>query len=95
MNTVATTPGLVYSQSQQYVSPYPSPYTVSLPMVVKFPTWRPVSTERAPSMKVFTDQEVEQVGAIYAALAIEDAALAEMGLDEYADLLDNDLVNIH
>ena len=80
MNTVTTATGLVYLQSQQLISPYPSPYTFNLPsMVIKSWIWQPVSLERAQSMKVVTDQEVEQVGEIYAALADEDAALAEMG----------------
>ena len=80
MNTVIATPGLVYLQSQQLVSPYPSPYTVNLPsLVIQSWIWKPVSLERAQSLKVVTDQAVEQVGEIYAALADEDAALAEMG----------------
>ena len=48
-------------------------------MVIKSWIWKPVSLERAQSLKVVTDQAVEQVGEIYAALADEDAALAEMG----------------
>ena len=80
MNTVTMATGLVYLQSQQWVSPYPSPYTFNLPsLVIQSWIWKPVSPERAQSMKAFTDQAVEQVGEIYAALADEDAALAEMG----------------
>ena len=80
MNTVTTATGLVYLQLQQLMSPYPPPYTVNLPsMVIMSWIWKPVSLERAQSLKVVTDQAVEQVGEIYAALADEDAALAEMG----------------
>ena len=80
MNTVTTATGLVYLQSQQLVSPYPSPYTVNLPsLVIQSWIWKPVSLKRAQRIKVVTDQEVEQVGEIYATLADEDVALAEMG----------------
>ncbi len=40
-----------------------------------------------------SDADVERVGHIYALLADEDAALAETGLDEYARLLDHELVD--
>ncbi len=96
MNTFTTTTGLVYLQSQQLPSSYPSPFTASLPpVVIESWVWRPISAERAQTMRTINDQDVEQVGQIYAALAEEDVALAEMGLDEYAKLLDHDLLDAH
>ncbi len=93
MNTFTTATGIVHLQSQQLVTDYPSPFTVSPPpMVVWNWEWQQISTERAQDMKSAHDQDMERAGKIYAALAEEDAALAEMGLDEYADLLDHDLL---
>jgi predicted DNA-binding antitoxin AbrB/MazE fold protein len=41
-----------------------------------------------------SDADVERVGHIQASLADEDVALAEIGLDEYARLLDHELVDV-
>ena len=93
MYTLTMTTGIVRLQSQQLVTDYPSPFTASLPpIVIQNWVWQPVSTEHAQSIKIAHDQDMERAGKIYAALADEDAALAEMGMGEYADLLDHDLV---
>lgn len=95
MNTFSTTAGIVYLQSHPMLNPYPSPFTAYvLPAVlIGHWVWKEIPLERIVKTGV-TDREVERVGKIYSELADADAALAEMGMEEYGRLLDHDLRDV-
>ncbi|MBM4423963.1 MAG: hypothetical protein FJ030_11300 [Chloroflexi bacterium] len=77
------------------LTPYPSPFTASAPsqIIIGQWIWKEVPPEKAAALSEMADRDMDRVGKIYEALADEDAALAEMGMDEYARLLDHDLKN--
>ena len=94
MNTFTTTAGVVYLQSQPVSFFFPSSFTAAVsPLVVvqNWVLWKEVSLEPAQTIKEAGNAEKERIGKIHMALADEDAALAEMGMDEYGRLLDHDL----
>ena len=96
MNTFTTAAGDVYLQSQPVSIFFPSSFTAaeSRLVVENWVLWKEISPKRTQTIKEAGRAEVERVGKIYMALADEDAALAEMGLDEYGRLLDNDLRDV-
>jgi hypothetical protein len=95
MNTFSNTIGSFALQAQPRLNIYPSPYTTTLPpVIIKQWVWLPTVSETPPSSRIDDEDVVERVGHIYASLADEDVALAEMGLDEYARLLDHELVDV-
>jgi hypothetical protein len=61
---------------------------------VRIERWELTLLPSAPTAQpaTFFESEEQRVGLIYAALADEDAKLAEAGIKEYADLLDHDLL---
>ena len=96
MNTFSTTAGIVYLQSQPMLNPYPSPFTgYVLPSIfIRQWVWKEVTLKPAQILRGTGNVDMERAGKIYMALADEDAALAELGLDEYGRLLDNDLRDV-
>ncbi len=97
MNTFTTAAGVVYLQSQPVSIFFPSSFTAAVsPFVVveNWVLWKEISPKRTQTIKEAGSAEIERVGKIYMALADEDAALAETGLDEYGHLLDNDLRDV-
>lgn len=93
MDISMTTSGIICLQSQLVASPYPTPFTAGW-WPVRIERWALTPLPSAPTAQLATsfESEEERVGLIYAALADEDAKLAEAGIKEYADLLDHDLL---
>ena len=95
MNTFSTTTGIYSLQAQPLLNIFPSPYTTALhPIIIQQWVWLPLVSGGPIISQMYDDEAVERAGHIYAALADEDAALAEMGMDEYARLLDHELADM-
>ena len=93
MNAFISATGTVYMQSQ-FIKTMPSPFTAGVvPVIVVTPQikWQPFVV--ASSTPLFhSDETVKRVGKLYAELAGEDVKLAELGMADYSDLLERDLL---